>query len=303
MPEISVVVPTRERTGRLKALLAALEAQTLDRARFEVIVIHDEEGAGPAATRNRGWRQAGGNLIAFTDDDCEPRPDWLEQLLTAHGAAPDAILQGRTDPIIRELDRLGPFAHTRVVDRPSIYFETCNIAYPRALLERLGGFDEAFPEPSGEDADLGWRALEAGARRLWVANARVAHAVEEVGVRGYLRAARRGPTSMAMMKRHPELRELATYRRHFWHRNHLLMLVTLAGTTIAVAGTIATNGLTAIALVTAGLLASLPWLRTLTARVGASGGRLSHAPAHAAFDLVEIASCVRYSAAARVLIV
>lgn len=300
MPEISVVVPTRERAERLAALIAALDAQTLDRDRFEVIVVHDEHGNGPAATRNRGWRQAGGELIAFTDDDCEPRPDWLERLLAAHEGAPGAILQGRTDPVIRELDRLGPFAHTRVVDRPSIYFETCNIAYPRALLEQLGGFDETFPEPSGEDADLGWRALEAGARRVWVADARVAHAVEPVGVRGYLRAARRGPTSMAMMKRHPELRELATYSRHFWHRNHALALQALLGVAVFVA--LMLSGSPVLGTI-AGVLLALPWIRTLIGRTGASGGGLWQIPAHAAFDAVEIASCVRNSAAARILIV
>ena len=43
------------------------------------------------------------------------------------------------------------------------WFETCNIVYEAELLERLDGFDEAFAEALGEDTDLGWRALAAGA--------------------------------------------------------------------------------------------------------------------------------------------
>lgn len=300
MVEISVVVPTRDRSERLQALEAALAAQTLDDARYEVVIARDDEGTGPAATRNRGWQQAQGTLVAFTDDDCEPAPDWLERLLAAHRDSPEAVIQGRVSPIVRELDRLGPFGRTLVVDRPSIYFETANVAYPRALLERLGGFDERFPRPSGEDADLGWRAVEAGAERVWAGNAVVHHAVEDVGLGGYLRAAWRGPTSMPMMRRHPGLRDRAAFKRHFWHRNHALALLAVTGVLIGVLVTIA--GSAFAGLIAAGVL-SLPWLRTLAGRTGTTGGAIWHAPAHAAFDAVEMASALRHSVKARVLIV
>src|ERR687884_502693 len=95
-PELSVVVPSHERALRLRWLLNALEEQTFDRDRFEVVVIHDsrdsteqllqehplaragvlrhrrlEPGTGtPARQRNVGWQTARAPLIAFTDDDC-----------------------------------------------------------------------------------------------------------------------------------------------------------------------------------------------------------------------------------------
>lgn len=325
-PEVSVVVATRDRPGRLAALISSLDAQSLARDRFEIVVVDDAsattlelrpDGAktaqlrlithpdalGPAAARNRGWQEARGGLIAFTDDDCEADSEWLARLLDAHRSSPEAIVQGRTGPILRELDRFGPFGRTRVVDRPTIYYETCNVAYPRELLERVGGFDETFPEPAGEDADLGWRVRESGAERVFAQDAVVHHAVEDVGLRGYLRDARRGPTSMQMMSRHPGLRERALYHRHFWHRNHALALVAVAGVALLALALIALAGAVQAIGIAAGALLVLPWLRTLAGRNGAVGGRPWHLPAHALFDLVEIGACARHAIRCRILVV
>ena len=228
-PELSVVVATRDRPERLAALLACLRAQTLDEP-FEVVVVDDgsdprtaavldgergelaltalrSDGGGPARARNLGWRAATGRWIAFTDDDCEPQAGWLEAALTAARANPGAIVQGPTTPIPREVDRLGPFARTRSIDAPGPWFETCNILYEAELLTRLGGFDEAFAEALGEDTDLGWRAVGLGAGHVWVDEAAVHHAVDELGAAGTVRAALRGSDSVLAFRRHPGLRE------------------------------------------------------------------------------------------------
>src|SRR5918994_7700046 len=111
LPAVSVVVATRDRHERLRALLDALAGQTVGQDAFEVIVIDDgsrdatpallaERAAagglqlqvltqpssqGPAAARNRGWRAARAQAIAFTDDDCEPVAGWLAALVAAAG--------------------------------------------------------------------------------------------------------------------------------------------------------------------------------------------------------------------------
>src|ERR1700737_3072078 len=103
-PELCVVVPSHDRPLRLRWLLNALEEQTLERGRREVVVAHDSrdsqtpqllggpplarEGtlrelrfpagsAGPAEKRNAAWRAARAPLILFTDDDCRPPENWL----------------------------------------------------------------------------------------------------------------------------------------------------------------------------------------------------------------------------------
>ena len=228
-PQISVVVATRDRVARLAALLGALRQQTLAKDEFEVVVVDDgsrdgtaalleragpDQGltvirtpaGGPSRARNAGWLAASAPTIAFTDDDCEPTPDWLAHCLQAVARAPDAIVQGPTVPIADELERAGPLHRTRTITAPGPWFETSNIVYPRALLERLGGFDERFTEPLGEDTDLGWRAREIGARLSWAPRARVEHAVEDLQPSALVRSQLRGADAVLAFARHSGLR-------------------------------------------------------------------------------------------------
>src|SRR5688500_2552457 len=167
---VSVVVASHRRHLRLRWLLNALEEQTLDRGRWELIVVHtyDEETAArildshplreagvlshmavepgtgsPSKQRNIGWRAARGRLIAFTDDDCRPEPDWLERVVAAAESAPGAVVQGRTrpDPLEREVLR-APHVRTLKIEPVNPYKQASNIVYPLELLERLDGFDE-----------------------------------------------------------------------------------------------------------------------------------------------------------------
>jgi GT2 family glycosyltransferase len=247
-PEISVVIPTRERETRLAFALEALEQQTLGRDRFEVVVVRDgdwerpraeappgidvrflllAERRGPAAARNLGWREARAPLVAFCDDDCRPAPEWLEELLVAD-EGPDTFLQGRTEPDPDERHLLGGLARTMFVDAPNDWFQACNIAYPRALLERLGGFDERFPGPAGEDTDLALRAREAGARAVWVSDALVWHAVHPRHLPRALAETLRWDVVPAVVARHPAQRE-ALRRRVFWKESHERLALAAAG--------------------------------------------------------------------------
>jgi len=254
-PEVTVVIPTRDRAARLTAALEALRGQTLDPERFETLVVDDGSsdgtaevlaglardgaltvralrlsGNGPAAARNAGWRAARAPLVAFTDDDCEPTPTWLESILRAAAASPGAIIQGTAAPIPREADLLSrPFSRTRLIDGPSPWFATCNIAYPRELLERLDGFDELFPEALGEDTDLGWRALEAGSRVEFVPDAMVHHAVEDLGPAGYMQHALRGVDAVYAFRRHPGLRKRTLRFGVFRNPSLLRLALALAG--------------------------------------------------------------------------
>src|SRR3546814_8405064 len=124
-----------------------------------------EENHGPAPARNLGWRSSSAPYVAFTDDDCVPRPDWLAQSLATARATPDlGVLQGAT------LRPSGPYPYGpntvyRETLMPSPYFEGCNLLFPRSVLDRTGGFDESY-HFGGEDTAAGWAAIEDGGR--WV---------------------------------------------------------------------------------------------------------------------------------------
>lgn len=224
----SVVVATHNRRDRVHRLLDCLAAQVGAPA-FEVVVVDDgssddtspslaartgdpfeliavrlEPNRGPAAARNAGWRAARASLVYFTDDDCVPEADWLAALTAA--VAEVDVAQGRTVPDDAQADRYGPFSRTMVVPYEEGFYETCNIVYRRSLLEQLGGFDETFRFPYGEDTDLAWRAREIGARTTFAADAVVKHDVWPSDFRAHLRDMRRREGLVLAFKKHPQLR-------------------------------------------------------------------------------------------------
>jgi GT2 family glycosyltransferase len=255
-PEISVVVPSHERPLRLRWLLNALEEQTLARTRWELVVVHDSgdsteqllqehplasagvlrrirlgRGTGaPSRQRNVGWRAARAPLIAFTDDDCRPEADWLATMLAAANRFPGAIVQGSTrpDPYEADIMKWAPRARSMEVDAPGPHAQTCNILYPRTLLERIGGLDESFPYPAGEDVDLAYRACATGAAYHGVPDAVVYHAVDTFSLLQMVRFNRRWESLALVVKRHPEYRN-AFETRLFWKRRHAWLLPALAG--------------------------------------------------------------------------
>lgn len=259
-PAVSVVIATHNRPDRLAAQLASLRRQSLPGERFEVIVVDDgsdgdatarvlaaeqERGVinlrairnpvarGPASARNAGWRAGTGDLVAFTDDDCVARPRWLEAGVAAWGGRDDVLVQGRTTPMEAELDRLGPFAYSIEIEDTTAESETCNIFYPRTLLQRLDGFDETFRGPQGEDTDLGWRARALGATPVFAADAHVEHAVMELGPRGILRRAWRWTPTVRPYARHPELRRTRLIMGVFWNWTHYLLARALVALPLA----------------------------------------------------------------------
>jgi glycosyltransferase involved in cell wall biosynthesis len=245
-PEVSVVVATRNRAQRLRGLIAGLHDQTLDAQRFELIVVDDgssdgtaellaaeskrapfalvplehKGGGGPGAVRNTGWPRARGALVAFTDDDCKPDPVWLESMLAAWQRDEARVLQGSTTPIEAERAQQGLFTYTYDIQALDLNFPACNMAYPRALLERLGGYDAAAFPRTGEDCDLAWRAIAAGASVEFVPEARVRHAVVSMSPSAMLRRAWRWGDAMPAFARHPELRRRRLLHRVFFNWSH-----------------------------------------------------------------------------------
>jgi GT2 family glycosyltransferase len=251
---VSVVVATRDGAERLPALLRALAEQTLARDRYEVIVVDDGsrdgtvrvlDGAdvdrrldhdsprGPAAARNTGWRAARAPLVAFTDDDCRPEPGWVEAGLAAHGAHPSALVQGRTRPEPADEPKLdNPRARSIRVDRLGPFFQTCNVFYPRELLERVGGFDERIPT-GAEDVDLAMRALRAGSGAVFAPDALVNHGVLEQSLIDAVRFTARWRTVPTVVRRHPPLRRAFPWRGRVWRESHARLLLALAGIALA----------------------------------------------------------------------
>ena len=247
---MAVVVATRGRAGLLPRLVAALAAQQ-GAPPFDVVLVDDasdddtwatisalERSAavplrgirlpaqgGPAAARNAGWRASTGSVVAFTDDDCVPCPTWLRTLVDA--LADVDIAQGMTLPDPEQRDRLGPFSRTMEVTGPTGYFQTCNVAYRREMLERVGGFDDELRQ-AGEDIELATRALSAGASTQFCESAVVHHDVRASNLVDHLKATRRWGGIVLAVRKQPALRE-RLHHGLLWKRSHAPALLAAAG--------------------------------------------------------------------------
>lgn len=172
-----------------------------------------QQAAGPAAARNRGAAATTAPLIAFTDADCFPAPDWLAEGVDALSRAD--MVQGAVSPERAPT----PFERTLWVRRPSALWESANLLVRRDLFDRLGGFEQ-WIEPTigksfGEDMWLGWRAFRAGALLGFAPGAQVDHAVFDRGARGYVDEFRRLRYFPAAVARMPELRDAFLHARVF----------------------------------------------------------------------------------------
>jgi len=186
---ISVVIPTFERPGPLSACLTALAVGFPPDA--ETIVVADggtqdvsavvapfveplrlrlfkTANCGPAAARNRGAEHARGEIIAFTDDDCRPRPGWLKTLAAGVVTNPPLAVGGATvnglpgnayaDAAQLVLSLLS--RHDRDLVHRERLLPSNNLAFPREALRQLGGFNEGFR--TAEDRELCRRWAAAG---------------------------------------------------------------------------------------------------------------------------------------------
>ena len=235
---VTVVVPTVDRVELLSRCLDGLVDQGA-----EVLVVHDgdrgvqallaERGVaslqvnerGVSAKRNAGWRAATTEWVAFTDDDCEPAPGWVRALVDEGSD----LVAGPVQPHPGDAHVQGSWTRTVTSTAPGLY-PGCNLLVRRTRLEEVGGFDEHLS--GGEDTDLAWRVIESGASRGWAEQALVWHAVRSLDLVEQLRSLPRWGGLPLVVKRHPELRQLA-YRRWFWKPSHPVACLALLAIALA----------------------------------------------------------------------
>jgi glycosyltransferase involved in cell wall biosynthesis len=171
---VSVVVCTYNRADLLKGCLGSLARQSVDKAGYEVIVVDNnstdnteevirsfielypnfryvkEPKQGLSHARNRGWKEARGEYVAYIDDDGRAAPTWVDNIIGFTSRRPDIVVFG------------GPFKGFTLMKLPQWYKESygeftlgeeerplrrnewingTNMVYKRSLLMELGGFN------------------------------------------------------------------------------------------------------------------------------------------------------------------
>lgn len=205
--ELSIIICTRNRAVTLPACLNALSKLRSDRT-WEVLMVDnastdatadvlakadklggrmrvmrvDRIGLGHA--RDAAWREARGNVVSFTDDDCYVAVDYVDAVLAVFDEAPDiACVGGRI--MLYDSDDVGLGVDTREFRMelaPRRYvspgcFQGANLSIKRSVLEKIGGVDTDLgagtPFPC-EDIDMvaaivwqGFRALYDPSPTVW----------------------------------------------------------------------------------------------------------------------------------------
>jgi mycofactocin system glycosyltransferase len=231
-PEVTVIIPVRDRLDMLDRCLAAVgrdqpvivvddasrdpAAVARVTARHGAKLIRRDLNGGPGAARNTGLAVATSELVAFVDSDCEPSPDWIGRL-AGHFADPlvavvapritgraDRTTAGRYTEANGALDLGGRPGRVQPKSAVSFVPTAAVLARREALLSVARDnvvFDEAMRV--GEDVDLIWRLHEAGWRIRYDPAAAVAHH-EPASWRELLaRRYRYGTSAAALAQRHP----------------------------------------------------------------------------------------------------
>jgi GT2 family glycosyltransferase len=222
-PRVSVVVCSHNGARTLERCLE--HVARLDYPDFEAIVIDDGStdatpeiaaghtcrllstpNRGLGSARNTGMREATGDIVAYLDDDAYPDPHWLRYLVATMddgdfaGAGGPNLPPSEDGAVARCVAEApgGPI-HVLLSDREAEHLPGCNMAFRRAALERIGGFDTQF-RVAGDDVDVCWRLQDAGLRLGFSPAAVVWHA-RRPSVRAYLRQQRGYGAAEALLER------------------------------------------------------------------------------------------------------
>lgn len=207
---ISVIIPAYNAEHTINPCLASLLAQEGLEGKIEIIVVDDASrdgtaalverlarkpaapGAtlrllrqtpnqGPAAARNYGAAQAAGDVLLYTDADCEPERDWVAQmtapLRAEHVAAVKGAYRTKQSALVARFAQAEFESRYRLLARHEyvdVVF-TYAAAIRASVFREVGGFDTGFPVPDNEDTDLSWKIASRGHKIVFNSQALVYH--------------------------------------------------------------------------------------------------------------------------------
>lgn len=228
--DVTVVIPVRDNACGLRRLVTALRglrivivddgsstpvrSEDFVGAHPEVEILRHAQSTGPAAARNTGLSACKTDYVAFLDSDVVPRRGWLEALLghfcdpTVALVAPRIVGLAQTDHLVARYESVRSSLDLGQREAPVIPYTTVSYVPSAAIICRtsalrdIKGFDETLR--SGEDVDLCWRLVEAGARLRYEPIAQVAHD-HRTELRDWLtRKAFYGGSAAPLSVRHPD---------------------------------------------------------------------------------------------------
>ncbi len=195
-PRVSVVVCAYNAERTMDACLASL--RTVNYPNYEVIVVNDgskdrtpeitarhkavydahpdgprmividQENKGLSVARNVGAAAATGEIVAYTDSDCVPDPDWLAFMVYKFVRSGFVAVGGPNFPppepsLVPAAVAVSPGGPTHVLlnDEVAEHIPGCNMGFTKKALDEIGGFEPVFAA-AGDDVDVCWRLQNRG---------------------------------------------------------------------------------------------------------------------------------------------
>ena len=207
----AIIIPTFNGAQRIERCLQALRNE-IGRRDIAIVVVDDgstdstcsvvgkypkvrlitQANAGPAAARNRGAQESQGSILLFTDDDCEPAPGWLDEMLAPFEdrgvTGVKGVYRTRQQSLIaRFVQKEYEDRYRRMKEFENIDFvDTYSAGFRREAFLEMGGYDTSFTLACAEDIELSYRMSNRGWRMKFAPDAAVFH-THPATFFGYLR--------------------------------------------------------------------------------------------------------------------
>lgn len=218
---ISIIIPTYNRVNELtKCLTALLKTNSDD---FEIIIvndassdgtkeyldklnnpkikaIHHEINKGVSESRNDGIKLSKSEIIAFTDDDCEPQDGWLLNLVKNFTDDTIDFVFGPTYHVHPSHKGYFPERRVNIINWPG----GGNIAYRKKVFDAAGSFDVYFKKYNNEDSEMAIRAINHGFKSKYEPTAICHHAKSYWQIKTLLNSAQNASVWPILKKKYPK---------------------------------------------------------------------------------------------------
>jgi glycosyltransferase involved in cell wall biosynthesis len=227
----SVIIPAYNAAATLEACLQALLRQTVSAESYEIIVVDDASTDSTAAiatsngarivtlpvnqgrshARNAGAQAATAPILLFTDADCEPFADWIEQMLAPFER--DAAVVGVKGTYRNKQHNLvARFTQLELEDKYDTmaqqdqiaFIDTYSAGFRRDVFLANDGFDPALTYSLLEDQDFSFRLAAQGHKMVFAPDAHVFHRHLTNPVGYYKRKFVIGRSKVTVLRRHPD---------------------------------------------------------------------------------------------------
>jgi exopolysaccharide biosynthesis polyprenyl glycosylphosphotransferase len=197
---ISVIIPAYNAENSIRICLEALKNQSIDKNLYEVIVVNDgsldrtaevakrydckvisQKQGGPAKARNTGVFESNGDIILFTDSDCEPDEHWIKEMIKPfddpHVVGVKGIYKTKQKSIVSRFIQVEFEERYKMLSKQDNidFVDTYSAGFRKSSFLEVGGFDPNFPVASNEDVDLSYKIALTGKKMVFNPKAVVYH--------------------------------------------------------------------------------------------------------------------------------